>query len=95
MAYDRGDSVRSQATFAVNSVATDPTTVKFKLLSPTGAVTTYTYLIDLQIIRSAAGVYYVDFNVDTPGKWATRWEGTGACAAADETSLQVEQGVFG
>ena len=95
MAYDRGDSVRFQSTFSVNSVNTDPTTVKLKTISPTGKVTTYTYLVDIEIIRSAAGVYYADITLDTAGVWGARWEGTGACAAADESSLTVAQGVFG
>lgn len=94
MAYDRGDSVRATATFTVASVNTDPTTIKLKIRNPAGLVTTYTYLVDVALVRSATGIYYLDFTLDSAGTWYTRWEGTGTCAAVDETTVTVQQGVF-
>lgn len=49
-------------------------------------IISYTYLTDVQIVRSSAGNYHVDLNADEQGIWILRWysTGTGQAAAEDE-----------
>lgn len=88
--YDIGDRVHVTAAFTVSSVATDPTTVVFKYKDPSGTITTLTYGIDPEIVRSAEGNYYVDLDVDEQGDWWYRWAGTGAVVAAQEVKFYVQ-----
>jgi len=53
--YDIGDNVTMAAAFTSNSVATDPTGVTFKIKLPSGAVTTYVYSTDVQLIKDSTG----------------------------------------
>jgi hypothetical protein len=75
-------------------VLTDPTTIKFKYITPAGTETTLVYGTDAALVRSGTGVYYVDLLLDTAGTWMLRWVGTGAATAADEFSVRVEQTAF-
>jgi hypothetical protein len=94
MAYDKGDKIRSTATFTNTAGAnTDPTTIKFKFTTPAGVTTTYTYGVDAQVVKSATGIYYADTEV-TAGTWHCRWEGTGTVVAAVETSFLVQRSNF-
>ena len=70
--FDYGDEVRVQTTFSdVDGLATDPNAVFFKFKDPSGNITTYTYGVDSELIKSATGVYYVDLDLDESGGW--RW----------------------
>lgn len=80
--YDLHDTVRLSATFTVAGTATDPTTVTFSYRAPGEAAVTLTYGTDAEVVKSAAGVYYVDLTLDEPGAWYYRWLGTGAVATA-------------
>jgi uncharacterized protein YfaS (alpha-2-macroglobulin family) len=91
--YDVGDAVKTRVTFKVNGTPTDPDTVTFKFMDPTGKVTTYT-LIDPQIVKESTGVYHVDIPIDMSGTYHYRWAGTGAARGALERSLQVRESKF-
>lgn len=91
--YDKGDSVRLTATFTVDSVPTDPTTVTLKVKNPAGVTTTYTYGL-AELTKSSTGVYYREVTVDDDGMYYYRFEGTGTCIAASEGQLKVRSSEF-
>lgn len=69
---------------------TDPTTVVLKWrVGPDGAVTTWTYLTDAQIVRGSVGLYRADITVTAAGLHYFRWVGTGAVVAAEEGTFSV------
>lgn len=85
--FDQGDTIRATATFSG-----DPTAVTFLVRNQAGTTTTYVYGDDVEVIRSSAGVYYVDVIVPTTssnGRWHVRAEGSGSNAAATERPLEV------
>ena len=84
--YLEGSTVRVQATFAVSSVNTDPTTVTLKVMVPAGTITTYTYAL-AEVTKSATGIYYKDIALSTPGTWTYRWIGTGTAAGVAESAI--------
>ena len=91
--YDKGDSVKLQATFTIDSVNTDPTTIVLKVKNPAGTSIAYTYLA-AEITKSANGIYYKEISVTDDGMWYYRWEGTGNLLAASEHSFKVRSSEF-
>lgn len=87
--FEIGSMPRLSATFAVSGTPTDPTTVTFKLRKPDGSITTYLYGVDAQLVKSSAGVYYVDWTTALEGIHIWRMAGAGACVAAEEQSFHV------
>lgn len=70
--WDVGDRVRFKVTVTdLAGVATDPTSITFKIKSPSGTVTSPT------VTREATGKYYADFTLTEPGVWQWEWETTG------------------
>lgn len=92
--YTLGDGFRLQATFTVNGVNTDPSTVVFSLKDPDDIITSYTFGVNAQVVKSAVGVYYMDVTVSKPLTWWYRIVGTGACIAAVESSFFGNQSKF-
>lgn len=84
--YLIGKIIRLGATFEVDSVATDPTTVSLIVQDPDGVDTTYTY--PASVSKSATGVYYYDLTLSAAGLYCYRWVGTGAAAAVEEGNIQ-------
>ena len=90
--YDRGDLVRSTATFVATDNSTiDPGQVWFLIMDPAGNRATHRYgLTPSSIIKAATGAYYIDVDVATSsGAWTDRWEGTGGIQLAEESSFNV------
>ena len=82
--HDPGDLCRLTTTFTnIAGTPTDPTGITFSIRKPDGAVTTYVYLTDAQLVRSTTGVYYVDFTITLPGRHVYRWSATGALVTAE------------
>lgn len=78
MAYDPGDLVRFIATcLASGGAAADPSSIYFLINRAAGRATHQYGLTPSQIVRVAAGQYYIDVAIDSPGGWAVRWEATG------------------
>lgn len=76
-------------------VDTDPDTVVFKVRSPTGITTSYTYNTDAALLKSSVGDYYIDVTPDQSGRWYYRWESTGTDKAiAIEGSFVVQASPF-
>ena len=87
-----GTRRRVQATFknsASPPVAADPTTIVFHQRSPLGVRTSYTYVTNAEVVRTATGVYHVDVTPTEPGVWSFRFEGTGTVTAVDEVEIEV------
>jgi len=82
--YDIGDVVRCLGTVTSSGTAVDPGTVYAKFRNPAGSVTTYTYGVDAELVKSSTGVYYFDITIATEGTYYYRLEGTGTNATAQE-----------
>jgi hypothetical protein len=63
-------------TFAVDGVATDPTTISLIITDPQDAAVTYTFA-DEEITKTATGVYTKDIPCILAGVWTYEWVGTG------------------
>lgn len=72
----------------------DPSTLVFKILSPSGVLTTYTYPASIQIVNDSDGIYHVNYKVDESGSWTYRWESTGPGEGAIEDTFQVARSSF-
>jgi hypothetical protein len=72
----------------------DPSTLVFKLLAPSGALTTYTYPASIQLVNDSDGIYHVNYNVDEPGIWTYRFESTGPGEGASEDTFEVARSSF-
>ena len=93
--YALNADVRCSVVFVNNAGAeADPTTVTFFLHDSEGEVTELIYLTDVELVRTAAGRYYVVVDANKPGRWTYRFESTGAVKAADEKSFTVRRSVF-
>ena len=93
--YQRGDLVRCTASFATSAgVATDPTAVRFQVRDPANVTTEYVYGTDAELVRSAAGAYYVDVNANQAGTWRYRFYSTGTGQAADEGAFRIKDSWF-
>ena len=85
-----------QVAFA-NSVGTavDPPDVMCKVTDPSGAVATYTYLTDTDVlIKDSTGNYSCYVQVDMAGKWPYKWIGTDTETAIFERVAGAEEHAF-
>ena len=74
---------------------TDPSTVTFKLYSPSAEISTYVYGTNAEVLKTSVGDYYIDVTPDEPGRWHFRWESTGTNkATAVEGSFVVQVSRF-
>jgi uncharacterized protein YfaS (alpha-2-macroglobulin family) len=90
-AYKVGASVRCSGAFTNEAGdPVDPTTITFRVRKPDGAVTVYVYGTDAQLVKDGVGAYHVDLAATLAGRWAYRFEGTGAAPSADESLFLVE-----
>jgi hypothetical protein len=73
----------------------DPSTVTFKLRSPSGVETSLVYGTDSDIGKSSVGDYYADFTPDEAGRWFYRWESTGTgTTIATEGNFLIQYSPF-
>lgn len=83
--YPQGELVRATGTFvdALALTPVDPAVVHFQLQVPGQPGITYTYGVDVQVVRDSAGVYHIDLDT-TPaaGLWTGRWYSTGTGQAS-------------
>ena len=96
--YIVGEQIKIACEFRVGDVLTgiltDPTTIRFRFLPPVGGVVTYTYLLDPQVVRDAAGIYHVDLVLAAEGRWYLRFESDGDVVGADEYFVKVVPSPF-
>ena len=69
----------------------DPDTVVFKVMSPSGSITTYTYGDDVEVVKVNVGDYYVEYSPNASGRWYYRWQttGTGTTTAVEGSFIVV------
>ena len=90
--YDIGDTRRLQATFKdINQALTDPTTVTFKMVEPDGAVTTYVFGTDSELVKDSTGVFHVDWPITKQGRHSWSMAGTGTVAQKEEGEFYVKR----
>lgn len=93
-AYDIGDMVRCTGTFTASGSSVNPAAIMFKVKTPAGVVTTYTYGTDAALVRDATGVYHVDVSVAEAGEYVYRFWSTGTGQAAAEGQFVVKATLF-
>lgn len=86
--YDLNDTWSPTVTFAVDGVATDPTTVTFVVVPPDQIPDTYTYAGGT-VTRSSTGVFTKNITLDQIGIWLITCTGTGACQASAAGTVTV------
>lgn len=90
-----GNRRRYTATFKVpdeNGAVTDPSPVNFyrrKLGTDPATLETYLYGVDDDVVRVSAGVYQIDLDYPTDGRYVIGAEGGGPCTAYAELDVVV------
>lgn len=93
--YELGDLVRVTGTFTNEAGdLVDPTVVNFAYIDPAGTRTDLVYGTDVEVVKSAVGVYYVDVDADQVGRWRYRFWSTGSGQAANESYFVVRPSEF-
>ncbi len=93
--YDLGDLVRVSGAFTDSAgAAQDPNAVLFSFTDPSGNTSTYTYGVDVELVKDDTGDYHVDVDCDECGVFWWRWYSTGSGQAADEGRFYVQQSAF-
>ena len=82
--YDIGDRVRLTLDVQEAGAYVDPTSVVLKVKKPDNTVTTYTYGVSADVVRSDEGRYYILVSITVAGAWYYRWETTGPGQGAEE-----------
>ena len=88
--YDIGNVVRATVAFTNpldSDAAVDPAAVFASVRDTSGAVTTYTYGDDAELVKSSTGVYYIDVTLASAGRYYVRLWSTGAGQAAEESYI--------
>ena len=91
--YELGNVVILSAQFVASrpTVPADPSSIKCRVLDPTG---TEKYYVGGQLTRTGVGAYYVPVLPTIVGTWSYRWEGTGAVVAAHDNTFIVSSSSF-
>lgn len=83
-----GNRVAATATFTDETGAPlDPTTVRATIQPPQGTATTYTYGVEVALIKTGTGAYRIEFDLTEPGSWVVRIESDGVGKAAVESEV--------
>jgi hypothetical protein len=93
--FDVGDEVRCSVTFT-DAIAKTPAdaNVEFKVKTPSGVETTYTYGVDANVVRDGVGQYHADVFINESGTWYFRFVASGALRAAVERARDVRETHF-
>jgi hypothetical protein len=96
MSFPVGSLIRVSVTFQnVNGIATDPGAVTFRIVTPSGTDTTYTYgQPDGMIVKDGVGRYHADVSANAEGRWRYRFAGTTPVQSADEGFFRVRESSF-
>ena len=90
MAINIGDVRRMSVSYQEKDLTyVDPTTVTLNIVAPSGAITTYVYLTDAELVQDSAGQYYADYLLDESGIWKYQWISTGTLPSMEEGSWSV------
>lgn len=96
--YDVGDLVRLTVEFRnAAGTLTNPTTITFETrVHRDGVIDSYVYGTDVEVVKvgGVEGTYYFDLLLAESGAHAWRWQGQGACVAAEEGVVEVKRSRF-
>lgn len=94
--YDVGDLIECSGAFTdADGLPLDPDVVLFKVRTPAGVSTTYTYgAPDGVVVRDGPGLYHAEVSITAAGRWYYRWQGTGTGQSAGETWFSVKSSQF-
>ena len=93
--YDVGDLVRVTGTLTDSaSDEVDPTAITITVKEPDGTETDYVYGVDVEVVKSATGIYYMDVSATDAGYWWYRVQSTGTGQASGENSFHVKTSRF-
>jgi hypothetical protein len=67
--------------------------VKVSVRTPGRVVTTYTYGVDVAVVKDSTGNYHIDIDANAAGTWHARWFSTGTGQAAEEMEFFVNNPV--
>ena len=93
MAYDVGDLIRISASFAVSGSNTDPTSLQLAVYAPSGSVL-HVYGSSASLIKSATGIYYLDYPAGVIGPHTYRWAASGTAEGAQQGAFTVDRQGF-
>lgn len=95
-AYPFGSRINMQVMWrdGLSNASVDPSTVVAKVRAPTGALTTYTYGVDPELVKVGAGTYRTAFNCSIHGAWHYRFEASGTYIGADEQTFSIRKSEF-
>ena len=93
--YDIGRTIRFGMTLTdINDNPADPGTLTFRIKDPSGAVTSFVWQTDAELVRSAQGEFYIDYQVGADGPHRYRWESAGSVPAVREHGFYGRAGAF-
>jgi hypothetical protein len=92
MLYTQGDATDLTWSFTdrLTGAPADPSTLVLKVRSPRAGVTTYTYGVDVELVRDAQGEYSFHLDLDAGGHWSWRIVGTGVAPRAMQRGIYVK-----
>lgn len=73
---DRGDSRTLEVAITADDAAVDPSALTLTIRTPAGVVTTYTYGIDVGLVREALGAYGYEMTFTQAGAYVYEWRST-------------------
>jgi len=88
--YQTGNVVRMSVQFADSAGApADPSVVNLTIQFPDGTMYETTYGTHSPIQQSGTGAYYIDYTVESLGRWWYRWWSTGTNTASASGNFNV------
>lgn len=77
----------------VNDALADPSSVSLLVRKPTGAIATYVYGVDADLIKDTVGKYHMIVLIDKKGRWDFQYTGSGGVSVVNSSFIIAEQGV--
>lgn len=82
MVFSDPDSTTPPLDPLTGNTLIDPSVVTLRMKTPAGVYTTYTYGVDVALVRSSAGHYHFLLTLSTLGTYSWKWTGSTANKAA-------------
>ena len=87
MAINIGDVRRMSVSYQEKDLTyVDPTTITLNIIAPSGAITTYVYGTDSELVKDSTGQYHADYLLDESGIWKYQFISTGTLPSMEEGS---------
>ena len=93
--HSLGDEVRVTGTWTnLAGTEIDAAVVLFQVKDPGRNITSYTYGVDAEVVKSDTGVYYVDVDGNKVGRWFVHFYSTGSGKASEESNFDIVKSEF-